>query len=144
MSPRVRITAEILSPPLVAVFVYSLVVFTFTRDAVAIQAFPLMLLFAYIFAGIPSIVFAIVMEIAFRRGLKVRSWRTVLLASGLGLVSGIVVALCWARGLDNRHSAFSLFPALGCFTGFAVGFIVRTLAPREPNQPLQPTRFARG
>jgi hypothetical protein len=128
MKRPLRILVELFAPPLVAATIYSLVVFVASRDAIMVKAFLLILLFAYVFAGIPSVIFTIVLEFSFATGLAVRSRRTVLLASALGILSGCAVALMFARGFDNQRGAFTVFPALGLVSGFSVGAVVRRFA----------------
>lgn len=125
MKRPLRILVELLAPPLLAATIYSLVVLVASRDAIIAKAFLLILLFAYVFAGIPSVIFTIVLELSFAKGLAVRSWRTVLLASVLGILSGCAVALMFARGFDNQRGVFTIFPALGLVSGFSVGAVVR-------------------
>jgi hypothetical protein len=139
MKRPVRITVELLSPGFIAAFLYSAVSLAISRDTIFATVFLMFLMFAYVFSAIPSVVFTVLMEFAFARGLEERSWRAVSLASGLGTLCGVVIALIFAGGFDNRRGAFTVFPVLGLLTGGVVGLTVYMFAKKRPNQALLPT-----
>jgi hypothetical protein len=130
MKRPLRILVELFSLPFVAVIIFSLFSSIASRDAIFLspKSFVFMLVLAYVLAGIPSIIFVAVLEIAFTIGLSAKSWRAVFLASFLGLLSGCAVALVVAGGLNNQRGAFTVFPTLGMVSGAIVGLIVRRFA----------------
>ena len=136
--PR-RIALELLGPAFIAVTLYLSVGFAVSRDLIVVEGFFMFLVFAYVFSAIPSVAFTVLMEIAFARGLEERSWRAVALASGLGALSGVAIALTFAKGFDNQRGAFSVFPALGLITGALVGLAIFGLSKEKPNKAVQTT-----
>lgn len=127
MTRRRRIAIELLGPPLVATVLSALV--ALLREPGAIPTIPAweflggvlaLLAVAYLFAGIPSVLFTVVMEVAFAKGLDPASWRTVPLAAGLGLLSGMGMV-----GFDPSYGAFDGLAILGLATGAILGWVVR-------------------
>jgi hypothetical protein len=141
MNRAKRIVVGILAPPVVAVVVLLMFESVMSSDAVFIT--PKAILFtsalSFVFAGMPSVAFAAVMELAFAKGLEVRSWRASLLATGLGLLAGVVIARVIAGDFDNQRDVFSIFPLLGAVTGFIVGWILRAFPSQKPNKAPEPT-----
>ena len=129
---RWRIALEILGPAPIGVLV--LVVATGIRTiwmrpeswVLAMNSLadlPLMILFAYFFVGIQSLVYMAVLEWSFSRGLNPASGGSVGLSTLLGLVSG--VAIVAASGFDRADVIESLITLGG--TGVAVGLILGVL-----------------
>ncbi|MBW8782763.1 MAG: hypothetical protein JF599_12880 [Verrucomicrobia bacterium] len=91
---------------------------------------------AYMLAGIPSIIYAVVMEIAFSHILSPRSWQAVMLSAILGLVSGELIGLVMnsldGRGDGEPHFIRTMLP-LGLVVGFFMGILVKVLSKKEPN-----------
>jgi len=132
-----RIAFELLGPAFIAVFLYLSLLFIVSRDLIVVKGFFMFLVFGYVLSAIPSVVFTVLMEFAFARGLEGRSWRAVALASGLGALSGVAIALTFARGFDNGRGSFTLFPVLGFITGAIVGLMIFVFSKKGPNQALQ-------
>ncbi len=80
--------------------------------------------FAYFAAGIPSLVFAAIMELAFSRGLRPDGLRAVALAAVLGAASGLPIQMTLAREVKLRPSAV-FFVAFGFLVGGMTGLLVR-------------------
>lgn len=135
MRRPLRIALELLGPTFVATVLYSSVALVISRDLIFAKGFLMFLAFAYVFSAIPSVIFTALMEFAFARGLEGRSWRAVALASGLGALSGVAIALTLAKGFDNQRGAFSIFPALGFTAGAIVGFAIYRFSKALPNKP---------
>ena len=141
MNRAKRIAVEVLAPPTVAVAVLLVFECVMSRDAVFLKPESVLvsLAFSFVLAGIPSVVFAAVMELAFTKGVEVRSRRALFLAAGLGFLAGVVIARVIAGGFDNQRNAFFLFPLLGALTGFIVGWMLRAFPGKRPNQTPEPT-----
>ena len=136
MSRPARIAVELLAPSAVASALFAVVMGALSGEAKILGALPFILVFAYVFAGIPSALFALILEVAFSRGLDAGSWRTVGLAALLGLPCGCAMALLFSGGLRNASETFAIFPALGVVTGAIVGAFVRTRSrPRNDATP---------
>jgi hypothetical protein len=93
----------------------------------------LILVGAYVVAGIPSLVFAGIMEWRFARGLSPASKRVVGWTGSLGLVSGWSIAFILA---GNRPTADLIWPILligcvGAATGSVIGMLIRREAIRR-------------
>lgn len=88
-------------------------------------SFAIVVGFAYIFTGLQSIAYAIIMEWRFARGLDPRSWRSVGLSTLLGFLSG--AAICVGYGLQRSDSAalWVFFGGSGVAAGFILGLLVR-------------------
>ena len=91
---------------------------------------------AYAVGGIPSVIYAVTMEIAFARGLNPKSWRYVIFSSAVGLVSGILIDVVIAITNNSSHPigamafmALILVGTLGCFF---LGLTIKILAKNQP------------
>ena len=109
MNRTKRIAVEVLTPPIVAVVVLLVFESVMSRDAVFLTPKSVLfgLVFSFVLAGIPSAVFAVVMELAFAKGVEVRSRRALFLAVSVGLLAGVVIARVIAGGFDNQRGVFS-------------------------------------
>ena len=81
-------------------------------------------LFAYVFAGLPSLLYAAIMEWGFARGLNPASWRAVLWSSGLGLTSGLAIIGVASAG-RAEFAAYALLGGLGLVVGFLLGWFIK-------------------
>jgi hypothetical protein len=132
---RRRILVELLGPPLVATLLSALVAIARGRGEIPDGFFGgalVVLAVAYVVAGIPSVLFTIVMEVAFAKGLDPSSWGTVPLAAGLGLLSGMGIV-----GFDPSYGAFEGLAIVGLSTGAILGLLVMAGSRRaRQRQPL--------
>ncbi len=136
-----RIALEVLGPPFLGAILMTTV---FAAMAVAealekgefrhrleqVAQVTLMAVFvAYILAGIQSVLYALVMEWRFARGLDPRSWKSVGLSCTLGFLSGAVIVLPmgWGRQLLNPW-LWLIYGGLGLLVGFALGLLIRRLS----------------
>ena len=90
-------------------------------------------LFGYLFGAPLSILCAIILEYFFARKLSPRSWLAVTLSTGLGLLSGLVLALVMTR---TNEVVFFLF--WGSIVGFQMGLIIKALDHLLPEAKRQP------
>ena len=92
-----------------------------------------MLLFAYMFVGVQSILFATIMEWQFAHGLDPRSWQSVKLSALLGFASGLMIALVFGFSASKRiDPLFLLFWAgTGVAVGFTLGLLIKILSPER-------------
>lgn len=131
MTRRTRILLELLGPAPVATLTAALIAAFASPRALADPKFLggvlVVLGFAYVLAAIPSVLFALGMEFAFSRGLDPASWGAVLLAAGLGFLSGGGIG--WTFRGDGWLSALT---PLGAFAGAIVGLLVRYRSIRRP------------
>lgn len=136
-----RIALEFFGPPPLAATI--LLAFESVADghgfAVGWKGFLMALAFSYLFAALPSAIFTMVLELSYAKGLNVASWRTPLLASFLGLLSGTAIALAWSKGPDNSHDMFFVLPPLGWVTGAIIGALVRSLSRKPLDESPRPT-----
>lgn len=88
------------------------------------QAWLMLAAYAYIFAGLPSLVYAAIMEWRFARGLDPACGRAVALSAGLGLLSGATIVAVMS-GDRAGVASLSLWGGIGVIVGFALGAFVR-------------------
>lgn len=78
---------------------------------------------------IPSIGYVIFMEIAFSKGMRPRSVKTIMFSSLLGLIAGLLIALFVAASPNfskkSIESAFMLI-AIGSMVGVSLGSVIYT------------------
>jgi hypothetical protein len=131
MSRCCRVLLEIFAPPFLGVAIwYSLAVWSFSFQNVfdVVKYFYAFVGFAYIIAGIPSLVYAAIMELAFSFGLSPRSWMAVLLSGLLGSVAGFSMIFFEVNG--------NFFVLDGLFVGLVIGaFIKRFSVPARKLAP---------
>lgn len=125
MGRGARIALELLAPPVVASVLFTVVMSAVTLSPGGLAVLPVVLLFAYMFAGIPSALFTAAMEVAFWRGLDPGSSRAVRLAALLGLLAGLLIAVPFSV-TPKACESLALFPSLGAMTGALVGLLVRS------------------
>lgn len=92
------------------------------------------LLFAYIFAGLPSLLYAAIMEWRFARGLNPNSWRAVAWSSGLGLASGLAIIGVASTG-RAEFTAYAMFSELGLAVGFLLGWFIKWRSGTRERRP---------
>lgn len=139
-----RIALEVLAPPaLGAALMSAWAIPAMLTESAARQswgemlsqgaaAFVMVLLYAYAFAGVPSVVYAILMEWYFSRGLDPRGWPAVGFSTLLGCLSGAAILLVMTQGNFERWFWSSWFwCGLGAVVGFFNGALIRALARRE-------------
>jgi hypothetical protein len=82
------------------------------------------LLVACVVAAIPSLIYSLIMEGIFRRGVNPASWLAVALSSALGGLAGAAIALvlCWFK---MEEEALILFGVVGLFAGFVIGMLIK-------------------
>ena len=126
MRRLLRVLIEVLCPPLLGTLGFLWIVSLSARDnGQLLHAFPYIILAGYVGAGIPSMLFAVIMEIAFARGLPVRSWRTVLVAAGLGLFSGAAIGVVISIGPAGGFQVLGFTLPIGVVVGTLTGLILR-------------------
>ncbi|MBI2496663.1 MAG: hypothetical protein HYV75_01610 [Opitutae bacterium] len=138
-----RIALEILGPPALGAGLWYATITATTAWSVWVDDRPqawnwqiaqrmgVVLLFAYIFAGLPSLLYAAIMEWRFTRGLNPGSWRAVAWSSGLGLASGLMIIGVASTG-RAESTAYAMFGGLVLAVGFLLGwFIKRRSGTRE-------------
>lgn len=94
----------------------------------------LVLVFAYVFAGLQSVVYTVVLEWRFSRGLDPRSWRAVGWSTGLGFLSGAAIIVVLGRGAGDVL-AWLIWGGLGATVGFLNGALIRWLSRRDVMPP---------
>lgn len=130
-----RIAVEVLGPPLLAATFLEVVVVLGLRELGMLGLFPFFLVFGYLFAGLPSLAFAAIMELAFAKGLDPCSGRSVLLSTVLGAASGVPIDMLMAGKPSARPNAL-FFVMLGLVTGFVMGVLIRRWSrPASPRGP---------
>lgn len=132
-----RVALEVLGPPLLAaVILFAVVVLSElwaghhsygSAWAKSLLGYLLVYLaFAYLIAGIPSVIYTLVMEWNFAHGLNPRSGRAVALSSLLGAVSGAAMIAVIHLISDSRPFGAEQWLVLAGFSalGLTVGAII--------------------
>lgn len=126
-----RIALELLGPPLLAATLLEVVALAALREVAALKLFPLFLGAGCYAAGLPSLLFAGIMELAFARGLRPDGPGTVALAAALGAASGLPIDMAMAGAVTVRlHALF--FVILGVLVGGTVGVVIRARSRSRP------------
>jgi hypothetical protein len=145
MRKKMRMVFEIFAPPIIAV------AGLLTWDGLSSLRWPewnvalVMLAYAYFFAGVPSVIYALMMEKAFAQGVPPGSWASVGRSTGLGLAAGAVIG----AGMGFLMSGFTLegmlgmtaifgaiFMVIGLGVGLIMGLILKFLFPAPKEHPL--------
>jgi hypothetical protein len=87
----------------------------------------MVLIFAYLLAGIPSIVYTVIMEWRFRQGLDPQSRRAVILSTVLGLLSGIAIVLTITGG-RWEDTGWVFYGGIGALVGLSLGWMIKALS----------------
>jgi hypothetical protein len=136
-----RIALELLGPPAIGAVLMIALMAGFTvvlaiekgdtlhRLKELAQGAVFFVVFAYMFAGAQSILYACIMEWQYARGLDPCSWRAVALSSGLGLASGaaIMLVIGW-RGDLHAQWLWVLYGGVGLLVGLLLGLLIRRLS----------------
>ena len=85
---------------------------------------------AYVFAGLQSIFYAIIMEWRFSQGLDPRGWRSISLSTLLGLMSGAAICLAYGFDRSDTRTLWLFFGGIGLVVGFLMGVLIRMLSNR--------------
>lgn len=119
MTRTSRIAVELFAPPLLGStpFLFMAII------TGTVGLIPMVLMVAYVVAIVPSAIFTGVLECAFWWGLDPRSPNAILLASGLGLCSGVAIGL--APGGPTVAEKAVFFGFIGMLVGACTALIVR-------------------
>ncbi len=121
-----RILVELLAPPFLAVIWIAVTTFHMSDGIAIFAASFMMLVFAYLFSIIPSLIYASVMEVWFRSGLRTRFglFGTAGLSSLLGMGGGILACVIgtWLGPLIGED--FRNFALIGAVVGLVVGLYI--------------------
>jgi hypothetical protein len=87
---------------------------------------PLVFLFAYVIAGIPSLIHALLMEYIYRRH-PAHTWNACVLSGGSGAFAGFLIDVIFVvseqrTGIDGW---LLIYPTLGIIVGLAVGALIK-------------------
>lgn len=94
------------------------------------QAWLFLTLFAYFFAGLQSIIYTVVLEWRFSRGLDPASWLTVAWSTVLGWLSGVAIVVVLGP-MQADGIAWLVWGGLGAIVGFVNGALIRRLSRRD-------------
>ncbi len=93
-----------------------------------------LLVYSYGFAVLPSLIYAGIMEGAFRRGMQGHSWATVGLSTLLGALAG--TSISFVISIISRGSSVSdfavitaVFVVIGVAVGLILGLLIKALSP---------------
>jgi hypothetical protein len=92
----------------------------------------ILFLIAYVFAGLQSIVYTLVMEWRFSAGLDPRGWRAVVWSTALGFLSGAAIVAFYGWGRTDTLDGWLYFGGLGTVVGCGMGLLVKLLSPTGP------------
>ncbi len=136
-----RIALEVLGPPALGTMVMAgiFIIASLSRGGglgilrQEARDYLFMLVPAYVFAGPPSILYAVIMEWRIREGLDPASWRLVGWSSFLGLLAGLAIPLVLSSGHRTEAEIWLTFCSTGMLVGLVMGLLIRCFS-------LQPTR----
>jgi hypothetical protein len=126
-----RVVVEVLAPSTLGALVIGLPTLISRHDFKAFSDISLLLLFGYLYAGLPSIAYALVLEVAFACGLRPVSWTAVALSSFLGLAAGTVIV----AGIGARNFSIEgilVMGGVGLIVGAAIGLFIKHRSTRAP------------
>jgi hypothetical protein len=137
MEKMPRILANLLLPPIIAILLLLSVLVVAEAKIPSAREIAFVLLYAYAFAAVPSIIHTIVMERFYRRGLHPTQGRAVWVSTVSGALGGLIVAIVLA--VASSSSVFEkvwFYPFLGAASGAVIGLLIRTIshAPKKPNK----------
>lgn len=138
MNRPVRIALNIVGPPLIAsllLIATALLAIPFTGSsrpgelADAAGVIPFVLFFAYMLAGIPSIIHAALMEWLYHR-YPAHTWKACAVSGVSGALAGILIDLTfliasWRNGIDGW---LFFYPTIGLIVGLLLGIAVKLLS----------------
>lgn len=84
-------------------------------------------LVAYMVAGLPSLLHAVIMEIAYRK-FPPEGWASVGISALSGTLAGILVATFFLSGKAPSARVSLVFVLLGFFVGFLLGIFIKRLS----------------
>lgn len=90
--------------------------------------------YACVFAGIPSLLYAVIMEWRFARGFDPSSWWSVGLSTLLGSASGCLIVLFFGWPRLMAPSMWILFGGIGTAVGFVLGLLIKVLSPKPTTE----------
>lgn len=135
---RKRIALEVLGPPALGAFLTSAILAVVALvDALeegdyghqltqVAELAILAVMFGYMLAGVQSILYALIMEWRFARGLDPRSWRSVGLSTVLGFASGGVIVVIF--GWPMEWLPWLYYGGTGTVVGFTLGVLIKWLS----------------
>jgi hypothetical protein len=132
MRRALRIAIELLVPSALGALLFPIAFCAYHGELPMFHELEATFVFGYIYAGIPSIVYSVVMEIAISRGLSPNARRFHLLSSVLGGFSAVGIALVIGHG-TFRLELFLLFCPVGLIVGLVCGQLLR-LVNRTKNE----------
>src|SRR4051794_20587449 len=105
MNRPVRIAFEVLGPPSVGLLLFFVpkipdLIASIWYGHTSVTQYLFIVVVAYIIVGVPSVAYALAMEVAFSRYIRPNSWRAVALSSVLGFVCGLVLGV-FANAMDT-------------------------------------------
>ena len=133
-----RVSLEVLAPPFIAALFFLTPGFVTEPLRSMMKVVPTFFGVAYLFAIVPSIIYAIVMEVRFYRGAAQRSKRTVLFSSGIGSLCGLVIALFLSPDI-TEPVVYLFFGGLGAVVGCLIAGLLY-LIPEVPRIDLSEER----
>lgn len=137
LNRKKRIALELLGPPalgagvFIAVFggaaLWDSLIKGLTWDLLRQLAMLSLTIFAaaYIVVGIQSVLYTLIMEWRFKRGLDPRSWQMVRLSSFLGFGSGAIVSLGNFDQPTKLGPTILFMGGLGLVVGFVMGLLIK-------------------
>ena len=130
MNRTKRVLINVLGPPLVAALLLSGFFIMAPGFILAV------LLCAYLFATVPSVLHAAIMELIYARHAPPHSWRAVGCSTLSGVVCGVIIACVFSNPNHLRASDIGFFIPLGGAVGFLTGVAVKRFSrPRAKPAP---------
>jgi len=128
MKRSTRIALELLGPPLLGALLLWLTVLPIDGSFGAGVDWWVMLswmvLWAYLFAGIPSILYTLTMEVAFAKGLNAGRWPATAFSGLLGAGAGVSMVLV-LMGWQFDAAVLLRFGELGLTVGLVLGLVIK-------------------
>jgi hypothetical protein len=144
MKRKHRLLIELLVPPLLAGVLYSIGdLFISPFEWLSIVSFYIFA--AFVYGGLPTIAYAVLLELCFSRGVQPGSKIALAVSAGLGALAAPSSVLIAAGGHVEvlAPSSFLLFPFLGATAGSVVWVLIGRIDREErPKQPVSQQRRA--
>ena len=141
-----RIALELLGPPMIGATGLILISFAMALPG-AITKHDLMhelkqlgagilmiYVFAFIFSGLQSIFYAMIMEWHFAHGVNPHSWSSVGWSTGLGFAAGAAICLVYGFDRSDTLALWLYFGGIGTAVGFVLGVVIKTLSPKSATE----------
>lgn len=125
MKKKTRMLMEVLLPPALASVFFVVIMASNNHGQVEPLMVGFVVIAAYLYATIPSILCAAAMELAFERGLSPASWRAVGAATIAGAIAGCVIGMVISDRRSFNVIGWLQMVAMGIAVGATTGLCIK-------------------